>query len=105
MPFEKGQSGNPSGRPKGSLNRSTTELRETLSSLVDNNIDKIEIWLNRIAKEDPKAALQCLSSLMEYTLPKLNRSTLPKDPPKNENNVDVSDIFIRALEEAKKEDP
>ena len=42
---------------------------------------------------------------MEYTLPKLNRSTLPQDPPKNENNVDVSDIFIRALEEARKEDP
>jgi len=43
-PFEKGKSGNPTGRPKGSKNRSTI-IREILSLMVqvkDHNGD--EVW-------------------------------------------------------------
>jgi len=35
MPFTKGNSGNPLGRPKGSLNHSTKEVRELLSSVLE----------------------------------------------------------------------
>jgi hypothetical protein len=37
MPFTKGNSGNPLGRPKGSLNSSTKEFRELLSHSIDSN--------------------------------------------------------------------
>ena len=37
MPFTKGNSGNPLGRPKGSFNHSTKEVRELLSSALDTN--------------------------------------------------------------------
>ncbi|WP_420832395.1 DUF5681 domain-containing protein [Paraflavitalea pollutisoli] len=40
MKFKKGQSRNPNGRPKGSLNKSTMEIREVLSLLAVNNIKK-----------------------------------------------------------------
>ena len=46
MPFTKGNSGNPLGRPKGSLNHSTKEVRELLSSALDTN--KIKEMLERI---------------------------------------------------------
>ena len=46
MPFTKGNSGNPLGRPKGSLNHSTKEARELLSSALDTN--KIKEMLERI---------------------------------------------------------
>ena len=49
MPFTKGNSGNPLGRPKGSLNHSTKEVRELLSSALDTN--KINEMLERI--EEP----------------------------------------------------
>ena len=49
MPFTKGNSGNPLGRPKGSLNHSTKEVRELLSSALDTN--KIKEMLERI--EEP----------------------------------------------------
>lgn len=35
MPYIKGESGNPAGRPKGSKNRSTTAIREMLSFLIE----------------------------------------------------------------------
>ena len=49
MPFTQGISGNPLGRPKGSLNHSTKEFRELLSSALDTN--KIKEMLDRI--EEP----------------------------------------------------
>jgi hypothetical protein len=44
MPFTKGNSGNPLGRPKGSLNHSTKEAREFLS----HSINSYKIILNNI---------------------------------------------------------
>jgi len=37
MPFAKGQSGNPGGRPKGRQNNVTTEIRALAQSLFDKN--------------------------------------------------------------------
>ena len=74
MPFEKGQSGNPSGRPKGSKNRSTTEMREALACLVNKNIEKLDGWLDQIAQDDPKSAFDCVMKLAEYNLPKYSRT-------------------------------
>ena len=57
MPFTKGNSGNPLGRPKGSLNHSTKEVRELLSSALDTNkvkmLERIEVptdYINAISK-------------------------------------------------------
>jgi len=39
MGFKKGESGNPEGRPKGSLNKTTKDIRELISEALDT--DKI----------------------------------------------------------------
>lgn len=54
MGFQKGKSGNPSGRPKGSKNRSTAAVRDSLAILVENNIENMQEWLERMAEDDPK---------------------------------------------------
>jgi Arc/MetJ-type ribon-helix-helix transcriptional regulator len=41
MAFEKGQSGNPNGRPKGARNRNSEVVREALVKLLDENIDSL----------------------------------------------------------------
>ena len=67
MPFTKGNSGNPLGRPKGSLNSSTKEFRELLSRSIDSN--KIMEMLNRI--EEPTDYINAVSKLLPYCLPKV----------------------------------
>ena len=47
MPFKKGTSGNPIGRPKGSLSTTTKLIREHISQAIDGNkimemLDKID---------------------------------------------------------------
>jgi hypothetical protein len=47
MPFKKGTSGNPIGRPKGSLSTTSKLIREHISQAIDGNkimemLDKIE---------------------------------------------------------------
>ena len=67
MPFTKGNSGNPLGRPKGSLNSSTNEFRELLSHSIDSN--KIMEMLNKI--EEPTDYINAVSKLLPYCLPKV----------------------------------
>ena len=45
MPFKKGTSGNPIGRPKGSVSTTSKLIREHISQVIDGNkmmLDKIE---------------------------------------------------------------
>ena len=51
MPFKKGTSGNPIGRPKGSVSTTTKLIREHISQAIDGNkimemLDKIEYLRN-----------------------------------------------------------
>ena len=59
MPFKKGTSGNPIGRPKGSVSTTTKLIREHISQAIDGNkiimemLDKIDSpteYINAISK-------------------------------------------------------
>jgi hypothetical protein len=69
----KGVSGNPSGRPAGIPNKNTGKIREAFQKLIEDNLENMTIWLSDVAAEDPKAALDLLSKMAEYTTPKLAR--------------------------------
>lgn len=63
------------GRPKGSLNKSTMNAREAIARFVDGNSVKLQGWLDAIAKENgPLAATKVFIDLIEYHVPKLNRT-------------------------------
>jgi hypothetical protein len=78
MPL-KGKTNNPKGRPKGVPNKVTTEIRSALKDLADNNLEKVQGWLDSIAEEDPKGALGMYLQLLEYVQPKLSRTELAGD--------------------------
>ena len=92
--FKPGQSGNPAGRPVGSKNKSSETIRQAYVDLINNNLDNITIWLEKVAKEDPAKALDFMMKLSPFVLPKLNQTDLTTDgepfrvilppPPKND---------------------
>ena len=67
------------GRPKGSVNKVTTEFRDTVRMLLQNNAQSVDIWLKQVATgshgadPDPGKALDLLAKLAEYAAPKLAR--------------------------------
>ncbi len=48
MPFNKGESGNPSGRPKGTPNKVSEEIRQRVVSFLDENFDLIQSDLKEL---------------------------------------------------------
>ena len=74
--FKKGQKGGP-GRPKGMPNKATAAAREAIAAFVDGNADRLQGWLDEIhAEKGAQAAFDCFTSLLEYHVPKLQRTEL-----------------------------
>lgn len=68
------------GRAPGVPNKLTKEFRESVNDLLRKNADKFSLWLDRVAAEDPKGALQIVCSIAEYAAPKLARTEHVGDP-------------------------
>jgi len=69
MAQKKGQTGNPNGRPKGAKNKVTSDLREWVQKLVDDNRSMIEKDLQNIT--EPAQRLAIMEKFLQYSLPKL----------------------------------
>ena len=66
MPFKKGTSGNPIGRPKGSVSTTTKLIREHISQSIDGN--KIMEMLDKI--DSPTEYINAISKLLPYAVGK-----------------------------------
>ena len=67
MPFKKGTSGNPIGRPKGSVSTTTKLIREHISQAIDGN--KIMEMLDKI--DSPTEYINAISKLLPYSIGKV----------------------------------
>lgn len=65
--MNKGHTNNPNGRPKGTPNKVTQNMREWIAALIDNNREQIEEDLKAL---EPKERVQMLERLMQYVVPK-----------------------------------
>jgi uncharacterized protein YeeX (DUF496 family) len=73
--FEKGHTLS-KGRPVGSLNRSTEQMKLTLARAANKTLDTISEDLEKIRKDNPEKAIQLALQLMEYVMPKLSRTEM-----------------------------
>jgi hypothetical protein len=73
--FQPGQVANPNGRPKGSPNKVTTLMKETMYEIFMNNKDKIQQDLNDVEAKD---RLNFLAKLFPYFMPTLTASKIEK---------------------------
>lgn len=70
MPFEKGQSGNPAGRPKGAKDKLTSEARQLFVHVMEGEVQHIEDALDGLRNESSEKYIKALSSLFPYFMPK-----------------------------------
>ena len=67
MPFKKGTSGNPIGRPKGSVSTTSKLIREHISQAIDGN--KIIEMLDKI--DSPTEYINAITKLLPYSIGKV----------------------------------
>ena len=67
MPYKKGISGNPIGRPKGSLGTTSKLIKEHISQAIDGN--KIMEMLDKI--DSPTEYINAISKLLPYSIGKV----------------------------------
>lgn len=68
MKFQKGQSGNPKGRPKGAKGKADTDLKRWVAEILDGGREKFEKALGCLPPQD---YIKTFLSLLNYSLPKL----------------------------------
>ncbi|MEO8853522.1 MAG: DUF5681 domain-containing protein [Ginsengibacter sp.] len=73
MPFKKGHSGNPTGKPKGAANKTTTDLRQWINNFIDDNRKQIQTDWKAL---EPKERVILFEKLLKYSLPTLQATSL-----------------------------
>ena len=87
---------NRNGRPKGSPNKSTDDLRQQITALVEKNFSKIEDDFNSL---DSEKRLIVLERYLKYCLPPLQSLNIQADINTTiaEEQAEVSALFPFAL--------
>lgn len=80
MRFTKGMSGNPAGRSPGVPNRTTKEIREFISGIISDNMERIQADLDSL---EPKERLAMIEKLMQYCVPKMQSVAIEEMERKN----------------------
>ena len=89
MPFEKGHK-KLGGRKQGIPNKSTTQIRELLNSVLQEEIERIPEHFNAIT--DPKQRLDALAKLLPFIAPKMQSIKEVKQEDNQINKIEVEII-------------
>jgi hypothetical protein len=75
MAFKKGKP-KTGGRKKGVTNVVQKDIKEAFKRLLENNLDNMTIWIEKIGKKNPSYAFTLMLQLAEYNIPKLSRAEM-----------------------------
>jgi hypothetical protein len=72
------------GRKRGTPNKATGAARKMFADFLEANVDRVQDLFDRVAKKEPARALELLTKVAEFVIPKLQRTEL-----KGEFDVDM----------------
>lgn len=75
MAFQKGHKKS-GGRQKGVQNKTTTQIKEMITQLVGNQMEKWPVVIDKMMKDDPAEAMKITGRLIDYVLPKQTKIDL-----------------------------
>lgn len=76
MGLKKGQTNNPGGRPTGSTNKISKDLRQSITDFLNENFDKIKADMIKL---EPKDRCKFYIDLLKYAVPTLQSTQLTTD--------------------------
>ena len=72
----KGKTNNPNGRPAGSKNKATADIRQRISDFINNKWESIEAKFEEL---EAKEKLQFFEKMLQYAIPKLQGVSLKSE--------------------------
>lgn len=87
------ETGNP-GRPKGSKNKASGQIRDRIQTLFDTNFETIQEDLESL---EPKDRLKFMTDLLPYLLPKLQSTTYSQKIDLDSMSEEDLDILIQRV--------
>lgn len=92
MGLKPGQTNNPDGRPKGTPNRTTSQIKTMVQGFISDNLDDLQKEYNQL---EPREKLQFIERLLKFVLPQqrdVNQTINVKDLPENEMDALINRI-------------
>jgi len=85
---------------KGTPNKTTKELRDSFQFFVENNVSQFQDWIEQVAESNPAKAIELVTSLGEYIIPKLSRTEIDADvKTENKTKIDYSKLDESTLKD------
>lgn len=94
--MEKRKTNNPNGRPKGTPNKITTDLREFIRLLLSDNLEQLRADFEQLEGKD---RLIIMERLLSYVLPKLNNMVINEDVDKK--GLKSKEEFLALMDRAR----
>lgn len=95
MAQQKGKTGNPNGRPKGTPNKVTTEMKEWVKELIDGNRELLTQDLKALS---PVERWRVVEKLMSFVMPKTQNIELDNRTDYSHLSDEELDAKMKALE-------
>lgn len=75
MGFKKGESGNPTGREKGTENKITSDARKVFLETLEGQADHIADAFEQVRLDNPEKYLDLFAKYAQYFVPKKTENT------------------------------
>jgi len=94
MPLPKGRTNNPNGRPIGSTNKVSADLKQRIADLLDEKFDRFNEALNSL---DDKEMVKAYTDLVPFAVPKMASASVTIESIE-EVKKSVNDLFPDQLD-------